>query len=310
MASHPESQTVEVDNTYFETVTYHNRHFQQYAITNLSYFQPIDEDELERLRVWHAILNRVFDNRLLFPTLGRPRRILDCGYGTASWAVDVATQNPGCEVIAIDIYPFQQETVPENLYLQVDDLNNRFTFQAHNFDLVHSRLMSGAIHVNRWAGYLRDMLRVLRPGGWCQLVELHHNAQSDNGSLTEAHALRQWSTRYNESLNGVKDLRVAPRLPEMMRAAGFVDIEHRMIPLHTCGWSSDARDYDIGTANRENVQQFLGSIAIYPFAERLEMPIQDVQLLVAQARVEADDPLLKAYFPLYVCIGRKPRSRR
>lgn len=45
--------------------------------------------------------------------------------------------------------------------------------------------MSGAIHVNRWAGYLRDMLRVLRPGGWCQLVELHHNAQSDNGSLTE-----------------------------------------------------------------------------------------------------------------------------
>ncbi|KAK6606048.1 UMTA methyltransferase [Botrytis cinerea] len=238
MASHPESQTVEVDNTYFETVTYHNRHFQQYAITNLSYFQPIDEDELERLRVWHAILNRVFDNRLLFPTLGRPRRILDCGYGTASWAVDVATQNPGCEVIAIDIYPFQPETVPENLYLQVDDLNNRFTFQAHNFDLVHSRLMSGAIHVNRWAGYLRDMLRVLRPGGWCQLVELHHNAQSDNGSLTEAHALRQWSTRYNESLNGVKDLRVAPRLPEMMRAAGFVDIEHRMIPLHTCGVSS------------------------------------------------------------------------
>ncbi|KAK6609859.1 hypothetical protein ACHAPF_010932 [Botrytis cinerea] len=200
------------------------------------------------------------------------------------------------QVIAIDIYPFQPETVPENLYLQVDDLNNRFTFQAHNFDLVHSRLMSGAIHVNRWAGYLRDMLRVLRPGGWCQLVELHHNAQSDNGSLTEAHALRQWSTRYNESLNGVKDLRVAPRLPEMMRAAGFVDIEHRMIPLHTCGWSSgaiDARDYDIGTANRENVQQFLGSIAIYPFAERLEMPIQDVQLLVAQARVEADDPLLK-----------------
>ncbi|CAD6447055.1 70350c73-62cb-43f3-a5b4-2e597e81abd5 [Sclerotinia trifoliorum] len=310
MASHPESQTVEVDNAYFETVIYYNRHFQQYAITNLSYFQPVDEDELERLRVWHAVLNRVFDNRLLFPTLGRPRRILDCGYGTASWAIDVATQNPGCEVIAIDIYPYQPETVPENLYLQVDDLNNRFTFQAHNFDLVHSRLMTGAIHVNRWAGYLRDMLRVLRPGGWAQLVELYHNVQSDNGSLTDAHALRQWSTRYIESLNGVKDLRVPPRLPDMMRAAGFVDIEHRMIPLHTCGWSSDPREYEIGTANRANVQQFLSSIALYPFAERLEMPIQDVQLLVAQARVEADDPLLKAYFPLYVCIGRKPRLRR
>ncbi|EDN96420.1 hypothetical protein SS1G_01346 [Sclerotinia sclerotiorum 1980 UF-70] len=117
---------------------------------------------------------------------------------------------------------------------------SRFTFQAHNFDLVHSRLMTGAIHVNRWAGYLRDMLRVLRPGGWAQLVELYHNVQSDNGSLTD-----------------------------------------------------DPREYEIGTANRVNVQQFLSSIALYPFAERLEMPIQDVQLLVAQARVEADDPRLK-----------------
>lgn len=108
--------------------------------------------------------------------------------------------------------------------------------------------------MNRWAAYLRDMFRVVRPGGWCQLVELYHNAQSDNGSLTDGrfpmmrlaevisdekkskdHALRQWSTRYLESLNRLKDLRVAVRLPDMMRAAGFVDIEHRMIPLHTCG---------------------------------------------------------------------------
>ncbi|QSZ33890.1 hypothetical protein DSL72_005464 [Monilinia vaccinii-corymbosi] len=254
------------------------------------------------------------------------------------------------QVIAIDIYPFQPETVPENLYLQVDDLNNRFTFQAHNFDLVHSRLMAAAIHANRWAGYLQDMLRVVRPGGWCQLVELYHNAQSDNGRLTNDHALRQWSSSYVQSLNGLKDLRIALRLPAMMRAAGFVEIEYRMIPLHTCGVSfrfhnvknldtmgqfpnqhvltsrlgnndlfhverlvhvvkrsvnsdcaekhtsnslTDPREHDIGTANRENVQQFLGSIAVYPFTERLGMSIQDVQLLVAQARREADDPALK-----------------
>lgn len=39
--------------------------------------------------------------------------------------------------------------------------------------------------MSRWAAYLRDMFRVVRPGGWCQLVELYHNAQSDNGSLTD-----------------------------------------------------------------------------------------------------------------------------
>jgi hypothetical protein len=28
---------------------------------------------------------------------------------------------------------------------------------------------------------MRDMLRVTRPGGWCQMVELYYNVQSDNG---------------------------------------------------------------------------------------------------------------------------------
>jgi predicted methyltransferase len=33
-------------------------------------------------------------------------------------------------------------------------------------------------------GYIRDIFRVLKPGGWCQIVEIYFNAQSDNGTLT------------------------------------------------------------------------------------------------------------------------------
>jgi hypothetical protein len=46
--------------------------------------------------------------------------------------------------------------------------------------------MSGGIDSDRWMSYLRDMLRILSPGGWCQMVEIYFNAQSDNGSLTES----------------------------------------------------------------------------------------------------------------------------
>jgi hypothetical protein len=46
----------------------------------------------------HDVLNRTFEGRLLFPPLSRPRRILECGYGAASWASEVAEQNPRCEV--------------------------------------------------------------------------------------------------------------------------------------------------------------------------------------------------------------------
>ncbi len=108
------------------------------------------------------------------------------------------------QVIGIDVYPYPlPPDLPENVDFQVDDLNrpydrmtantgggalltgSRSTFPSNYFDLVHSRMMAGGIHANNWMNYLRDILRILRPGGWCQMVEISFNAQSDSGMLTE-----------------------------------------------------------------------------------------------------------------------------
>ncbi|KAK1766742.1 S-adenosyl-L-methionine-dependent methyltransferase [Phialemonium atrogriseum] len=300
-------QTVPLDNTYVETVVHHDREFQRYALDNGVYFAPVDEDEAERLRIIHNVFNRMFEGRLIFPPMPQLRRVLECGFGSASWAIDVAEQYPTCEVIGIDIYPnMAPEIIPPNLNLQVDDLNRPSTFASNHFDLVNSRLMAGGIHSNRWGNYMADILRVLRPGGWCQMVEIYFNAQSDNGTLTDNHALRTWSSRYLQSLQPYKDPRAALQLQNWMTDAGFVEVERRLIILPLSGWSSDPRDHDLGVANRDNVHRLLASLAIYPFTERLGMTPADVQLLVAQARIEADNPAFKAYFPVYVCIGRKP----
>ena len=105
-----------------ETVEYHGRVYQRYAIDNGSYFAPIDQvrpamfrgeavisspfpltqrpykDEADRLRMMHHVFLQLFDGRLIFPPISRPRRILDCGFGSASWAVDVAETYPNCQV--------------------------------------------------------------------------------------------------------------------------------------------------------------------------------------------------------------------
>ena len=70
------------------------------------------------------------------------------------------------------------------------------------------------------------------------MVECYFMCQSDNGSLTDSHPLRQWSNNYIRSLEGIKDLRAPRRLPDLFTAAGFVEIEHRMIPMPLCGWSN------------------------------------------------------------------------
>lgn len=78
---------------------------------------------------------------------------------------------------------------------------------------------------------------------------MYFNAQSDNGSLTDEHALRQWSLKYNQGLGNLKDVRVGVRLRELLSAAGLVEIETKMIPLHLSAWSS-GRLVDNGRSRR------------------------------------------------------------
>jgi hypothetical protein len=43
LGSDPQAGTDDMDPVYLETVTHHNRQFQQYAIENRIYFAPADE---------------------------------------------------------------------------------------------------------------------------------------------------------------------------------------------------------------------------------------------------------------------------
>ncbi|VZI17635.1 unnamed protein product [Fusarium fujikuroi] len=166
--------TVPLDETFTETIEHYGRSYQHYSLTNGTYFAPIDEDEISRLEVMHGVLSRLFDGRLIFPPIRSPRRILDCGCGPGDWAIEVATQYPDAEVLGIDVSPHMiPENPPDNMELQVDDLNGRQV-------VARNQMVAGGIHANRWRSYIRDIFRVLKPGGWCQMVEIYFNAQSDN----------------------------------------------------------------------------------------------------------------------------------
>lgn len=75
------------------------------------------------------------------------------------------------------------------------------------------------------------------------MIECYFKCQSDNGSITEAHALHQWSDKYFESIDDIKDPRAPLRLYDLCRSAGFVDVECKMIPLPLCGWPTGMRAF-------------------------------------------------------------------
>ncbi|KAF7715969.1 Methyltransferase type 25 domain-containing protein [Penicillium ucsense] len=304
----PDEETVELDRKFLDLITVQGREFQRHSIENHIYFGPIDGEEAHFLDTQQWLFQRIFDGRLIFPPLHRLQRILDCGHGAASWAIEVAEQYPDSEVIGVDIAPHMSpDSMPENLWLQIDDLNRPFTFPANHFDLVHSRLLASGIDRSRWPSYIRDIVRVLRPGGWVQTLEMYFNVQSDNGSLTDRHALRRWSTQYMRSLEDRKDLRIGARLNDLFSQAGLLEVETKMIPLPLTDWSSNPRMRELGRHIGEYIGDLLVSLALYPLTQRLHMSAETFDALVQQAREEAKDHSLKAYFPLYVCIGRKPQ---
>jgi hypothetical protein len=56
------------------------------------------QGEADRLEKQHRVFTLMFDEKLIFPPLNNVRNVLDCGYGAASWAVDVAEEYPDCQV--------------------------------------------------------------------------------------------------------------------------------------------------------------------------------------------------------------------
>jgi hypothetical protein len=70
------------------------------------------------------------------------------------------------------------------------------------------------------------------------MVEIYFNVQSDNGSITDEHALRRWSTQYLRALEDRKDLRIGSKLRNLMIEAGFVEVDAKMIPLPLSAWST------------------------------------------------------------------------
>lgn len=135
-----DSETLSLDSSFRETVVVNGRTYQQLALERGTTFTPCDDvwsepitsqksvinpdcplqAERERLDRLHRILQLVFDHRLIFPPVESPQRILDCGYGSGAWALEVAEKYPECQVYGVDISPHMMpEEIPGNLWLQV-----------------------------------------------------------------------------------------------------------------------------------------------------------------------------------------------
>lgn len=103
-------------------------------------------------------------------------RIADLATGNAIWAYDVAEQHPDAEVVGFDISDVQfpaQMTRPSNVRLELGDLFEPTpTKYQEYFDIVHIRLVVGAIYTMDKDILLKNILSMIKPGGFIQWDEI------------------------------------------------------------------------------------------------------------------------------------------
>jgi hypothetical protein len=142
-------------------------------------------------------------------------------------------------VIAIDIYPATLPESSDNLEQQIWNLNDTLTgtYERDHYDLVHSRCVGPGLTRNRWRSYVRDLSRLLCRNGWLQVAEYYYNIQSDNGRLTEEHALHKWGAVYRGASEALdRDPRVARTLKQLFEQAGLRDVREQVFRVPIGGW--------------------------------------------------------------------------
>ncbi|KAI1351334.1 S-adenosyl-L-methionine-dependent methyltransferase [Xylaria sp. FL0043] len=142
-------------------------------------------DKLTRTAAEGRRLNEQFDllnsniGYLIHPRIAAalpPRpRIADIGTGTGHFLQCVLDSGafPNAILDGYDIsasmYP---QSVPETINLKVLDMKQPVPEEFHGvYNLVHARMLVAAVLPTEWTAIVRNLTKLLKPGGWLQWVE-------------------------------------------------------------------------------------------------------------------------------------------
>ncbi|KAJ7462536.1 S-adenosyl-L-methionine-dependent methyltransferase [Mycena latifolia] len=111
-----------------------------------------------------------------------PRKIMDLGCGSGAWAIQAATEFPAAQVLAVDLSPIPDRTLPQNLCFQRADLAAELNFGTETFDVVHARFVM--CHVPNAKDAIARAARLVRPGGLLIIEDADIKSWAENAGPT------------------------------------------------------------------------------------------------------------------------------
>lgn len=292
-----------------------------YAITR-------DAPEADRLVFQHNILLPC-QGYYLHPDIVPLRagaRVADLATGSGIWITEFAERFPSTECHGFDIsdimYP-ANGTLPANVQLHLANVKQPFEERwLGAFDVVHIRYLLAAMSINDWSNVLRNVVTLLKPGGWLQWVENDtasavrhmHRLPAPAGAVDKSSTSEPWRPRRMEDAGRIARKLMANPLAETMNY-GYMNLDRLMNDPQVGGLSNVWCDsfvvdrYDDNGATRRNmaIMGIAGSRAFLKAAEARgeKVPNLDFEEWTKLAMEDIDEG---AYWltRVGVFVGQKP----
>lgn len=201
-------------------------------LENSDYLLPKDKDEEYRLDFQHHALYQAVGSHFVAPISENIRLILDIGTGTGIWSIEMASLFPQAQVIGVDVDPaFFKQGAPDNCYLRAGNVLTGLPFPDALFGYTHQRLLTAAITAENWPRVARELIRVTRPGGWVELVELDNQMQNAGPA---GQRLQEIMASVGKSLGF--DGEMIRHLGDLLKQEGLRSIEVQPIPIPVGEW--------------------------------------------------------------------------
>jgi ubiquinone/menaquinone biosynthesis C-methylase UbiE len=206
--------------------------------------------EMARLINQERLLTKVMGG--VFPEhfdLSHVSHILDIGCGPGGWVLDVAFENPKINVMGVDISQQMVEYARahaeaqgmNNASFQVMNVLEALEFDDNSFDIVNARYIQAFMMKTSWAPVMKEIMRILRPGGTLLLTEGEWSVSNSPAFEKMSAMLTRVGTVTGRSFSpDGRHIGITPMLGRFLRDAGFVDIQKK---AHALDFSAGTEDY-------------------------------------------------------------------
>lgn len=207
---------------------------QRTYVPDVPYLLPKDALEDQRLNYQHHALYKTISNHYLAPlAVAGTQTILDVGTGTGIWAVEMSNLFPQTHVIGVDVVLSSlPRPLPSTCLFAQANILQGLPFPDAQFTFTHQRLLVAAIPALQWPKAVNELVRVTKPGGWIEMLEVGDVIQHA-GPATKR--LLTWMTDISRELGF--EMEVLRHLGNLLKQAGCQDIESQDIPVPLGAWA-------------------------------------------------------------------------